>query len=219
MRSWSFSCQAAHNKFINCYYNYYTNYSFSYLLTFILVGHFLSKLWHDIRAVFSHVYLKSFLQKTARISCSTYTCVLSCFVGFLFPSIWPFSYKRAYICAQKVYLYALETSMCICGHRKVVAYDSSPNYTVSKKPLHVRWSWKVTSVWIKDGRSGRVNFEQGLVRIHCPHSSGGCWPPDNGFVGIRGLSLKRLCTPFHKCWPKQRSIQLEINVRQTKHNS
>ena len=26
----------------------------------------------------------------------TYTCLLSCFVGFLFPSIWPFSYKRAY---------------------------------------------------------------------------------------------------------------------------
>ena len=32
---------------------------------------------------------------------ATYTCVLSCFVGFLFPSISPFSYKRAYICAQK----------------------------------------------------------------------------------------------------------------------
>ena len=88
-----------------------------------------------------------------------------------------------------------------------------------QKPLHVRWSWKVTSVWIKHGRNGRVNFEQDLVLIHCPHSSGGCWLPDNGFVGIRGLSLERLCTLFHKCWPKQRSIQLEISVRQAKHDS
>ena len=38
-----------------------------------------------------------------------------------------------------------------------------------QKPLHVRWSWKVTSVWIKHGRNGRVNFEQSLVLIHCPH--------------------------------------------------
>ena len=33
----------------------------------------------------------------------------------------------------------------------------------------------------------------------CPHSSGGCWLPDKGFVGIRGLSLERLCMLFHKC--------------------
>ena len=32
---------------------------------------------------------------------ATYTCVLSCFRRFLFPSIWPVSYKRVYICAQK----------------------------------------------------------------------------------------------------------------------
>ena len=128
MRSWSFSCQAAHNKFINCYYNYYTNYSFSYLLTFILVGHFLSKLWHDIRAVFSHVYLKSFLQKTARISCSTYTCVLSCFVGFLFPSIWPFSYKRAYICAQK--------SPYICVTNKHVVYGVTESRRIRGTELY-----------------------------------------------------------------------------------
>ena len=32
---------------------------------------------------------------------ATYTFVLSCFRGFLFPSIWPVSYKRVYICAQK----------------------------------------------------------------------------------------------------------------------
>ena len=48
----------------------------------------------------------------------TYTCVLPCFVGFLFPSTWPFSYKRAYICAQKSHIYALQTSVCIWGNRK-----------------------------------------------------------------------------------------------------
>ena len=33
-----------------------------------------------------------------------------------------------------------------------------------------------------------------FFNIHCPHSSGGCWFPNNGFVGIMicGLSLERL---------------------------
>ena len=79
--------------------------------------------------------------------------------------------------------------MCIWGHRKL-SYKRHRIIPFSKKLLHVRWSWKVTSVWIKHSR----NFEQGLVLIHCLHSSGGCWLPDNGFVGIRGLSLERLCT-------------------------
>ena len=70
------------------------------------------------------------------------------------------------------------------------------------------------------GRNGRVNFEQGLVLIHYPRSSGGCWLPDKGFVGIRGLSFERLCTLFsHECWLKQRWIQLEISVWQSKHDS
>ena len=61
-----------------------------------------SKLWNDIRAVFSHVYLQSFLLHDIRAFFATYTCVRSCFVGFLFPSIRPFSYKRAYICAPYI---------------------------------------------------------------------------------------------------------------------
>ena len=142
---------------------------------------FVSKLWHDIRAVFSHVYLRSFLQTRIYMR-----------------------YKQA--CG-------------IWGHRKS-SYKRAPNYTVSKK--RVRWSWKVTSVWIKHARNGRVNFVQDLVLIHCPHSSGCCWLPYNGFVGILWLPLERLCTLLHKCWPKQRSIQLEIpeiSVRQAKHDS
>ena len=146
---------------------------------------------------------------------ATYTCVLSCLVGFLFPSMWLYFLTNAHIYAhKKAHIYAFQTSMCIWGHRKS-SYKRHRIILFSKKLLHVRWSWKVTSVWTKNSR----NFEQGLVLIHCPHSSGGCWLPDNGFVGIRGLSLERLCTLFHKCWPKQRSIQLEISVRQAKHDS
>ena len=139
---------------------------------------------------------------------ATYTCVLSYFVGFLFPSIWPFSYKCAYIIMRT------KKSMCIWGHKKS-SYKRHRIIPFSKKLLHVRWSWKVTAVWIKHSR----NFEQGLVLIHCLHSSGGCWLPDNGFVGIRGLSLERLCTLFDECWPKQRSIQFEMSVWQAKHDS
>ena len=70
------------------------------------------KLWHDIR-----LYVRFFPTYTCNHSwytiyvrffaTYTYTCVLSRFVGFFFPSIWPFSCKRAYICAQK--------SSYICG--------------------------------------------------------------------------------------------------------
>ena len=147
----------------------------------------------------------------AIIPATRYTCVL-------FPSIWPFSYKRAYICAQKTPIYKRYKQACVYGvteSRRIRCTELDRQ----QKPVHVRWSWKIASAWIKHGRNGRVNFEQGLVLIHCPHSSGGCWLPDNGFVGIRGLSLERLCTLFHECWPKQRSIQLEISVRRAKHDS
>ena len=142
---------------------------------------------------------------------TTYTCFLliSCFVGFLFPScIWPFSYKHAYICARKKPIY-MRYKQGVYGITESCRIRGTELYR-QQNPLHVRWNWKVTSVWIKHGHNDRVNFARGLVLIHCPHSSSGCWLPDNEFVGIRGLSLERLCTLFHKCWPKQRSIQLEI---------
>ena len=63
---------------------------------------FVSKLWHDIRAIFFPRILA--IIPATRYRCvffATYTWVLSCFVGFLSPSIWPFSYKHAYISAQK----------------------------------------------------------------------------------------------------------------------
>ena len=157
---------------------------------------FVSKLWHDIRAVFptytcNHscytIYVRFFV---------TYTCVL-------FPSIWPFSYKRAYICAQK--------SPYICGTNRHVVYGVTESRRIrgtelyrQQKPLHVRWSWKVTSVWIKHGRNGRVNFEVPRQRI--------CWNP---WI----VSWETDCTLFHECWPKQRSFQLEVSVWQAKHDS
>ena len=178
------------------------------------------------------IYARFFLTYSCNHSCNmiyvrffvTYTCVfLLC------------GYKRAYTCAQKSpYIcvtnkhvvfgvtcnHSCYKQACgIWGHRKWSYTEESPNYTVSKKTLHVRWSWKVTLVWINHGCNGRVNFKQGLVLTHCPHSSDGCWLPDNELVGIRGLSLERLCTLFHECWPKQWSIQLKISVWQAKRNS
>ena len=162
----------------------------------------------------------------AIIPATRYTCLFLPRILAFFPTLWGF-YSQVYdhfltnahiYAHKKAHIYAFQTSMCIWGHRKS-SYKRHRIILFSKKLLHVRWSWKVTSVWIKHGRNGRVNFEQDLVLIHCPHSSGGCWLPDNGFVGIRGLSLERLCTLFHKCWPKQRSIQLEMSVWQAKHDS
>ena len=102
---------------------------------------FVSKLWHDIRAVFP-----------------TYTCVLSCSVGFLFPSICLFSYKRAYICAPKKAIYMVYKQTCIWGHSRST-YKRHQNCTIGNKPLHVRWSREVTSVWIKHGRNGHIDFK------------------------------------------------------------
>ena len=169
---------------------------------------FVSKLWHDIHAIFSHLYLQSFLLDDIRaFFCHVYLC------SFLLCG-----YRHAYICAQK--------SPYICVTNKHVVYGVTESRRIrgtelyrQQKKLHVRWSWKVTLVWINHGCNGRVNFEQGLVLIHCHHSSDGIWLPDNEFVGIRGLSLERLCTLFHECWPKQWSIQLEISVWQAKRDS
>ena len=82
---------------------------------------FVSKLWHDIRAVFptytcNHscytIYVRFFV---------TYTCVL-------FPSIWPFSYKRAYICAQK--------SPYICVTNKHVVYGVTESRRIRGTELY-----------------------------------------------------------------------------------
>ena len=73
---------------------------------------------YDIRAFFCHVYLCSFLLCWVLIS--KYMTI--------------FLQTRIYMRTKKAHIYVLQTSMCICGHRKL-SY-----YTVSKKPIHVRWS-------------------------------------------------------------------------------
>ena len=59
---------------------------------------------------------------------ATYTCILSCFVVFLFPSIWPFSYKREYICAQK--------SPDICVTNKDVVYGVTESRRIRGTELY-----------------------------------------------------------------------------------
>lgn len=143
---------------------------------------------------------------------ATYTCNRSCSVGFFpkYVSIF-FSYIRStqtyvkqtrmYLRTTRAHIHVLQTSMCIWGHSRS-SYKRHRIIPPAINLLHVPWRWKVTSDWIKLGHNGRVNFGQGLVLIHCPHSSGGCWLPNNEFVGICGLSLERLWTLLPKCWPK-----------------
>ena len=76
---------------------------------------FVSKLWHDIRAFFSHVYLPSFL-----------------LCGVFISKIWPFSYKRAYICAQKSPYICVTNKHVYMGLQKVVVWET-PNYIPSAK--------------------------------------------------------------------------------------
>ena len=150
-----------------------------------------------------------------------YTCGFShvylCTCVFIPKYMTIFLQTRIYMRTKKKAIYIYKQA-CVCGVTESRRIRGTELYR-QQNPLHVRWSCKVTSHWIKHGRNGRVNFGQGLVLIHCPHSRSGCWLPDNGFVRIRGLSLETLCTLFHECWPKQRSIQLEMSVWQAKHDS
>ena len=99
--------------------------------------------------------------------------------------------KNPYICVtNKHVVYGVTESRRVRG---------TELYHQQKNPLctmKLKSNFSLNQAWPNDRT---VNFEQGLVLIHCPHSSGGCWLPDNGFVGIRGLSLERLCTLFHEC--------------------
>ena len=86
-----------------------------------MVGHLFKKLWHDIRAVFSHVYLQSFLLH------DIHAFFLSRIFAF-FPALWGF-YSQVYdhfltnahiYAHKKVHIYVLQTSMWYMGSQKVV---------------------------------------------------------------------------------------------------
>ena len=176
---------------------------------FIYGRSFVSKLWHDIRAVFFHVYVQSFLIHDIRAF--FWHVYLRSFplCGVFIPKYMTiFLQTRIYMRTKKP-IYMRYKQACAYGVTESRRIRGIELYRQQKSP-----SFRME---LKSNVS--LNLEQGLFLIHCPHSSGGCWLPDNGFVGIRRLSLERLCTLFHECWPKQRSIQLEMSVWQAEHDS
>ena len=108
---------------------------------------FVSKLWHDIRAVFSHVFLQSFPLWSAicfkimtRYMCgffprilaiipaTRYTCVFLPRILAFFPALWGF-YSQVYdhfltnahiYAHKKAHIYVLQTSMWYMRSQKVV---------------------------------------------------------------------------------------------------
>ena len=87
-----------------------------------------SKLWHDIRAVFFPTYTCNHSCYTIYVRFSvTYTCVL-------FPSIWPFSYKRAYICAQKIPYICATTKHVVYGVTESRRIRGTELYRQQKSP-------------------------------------------------------------------------------------
>ena len=124
----------------------------------------------------------------AIIPATRYTCV------FL-PRILTFFLTNAHIYAHKKA--HIKQACGIWGHRKS-SYKRHRIIPSAKTPsctMELRGNFGLNQSWLQWPRY----FERGLVLIHCPHSSDGCWLPDNEFVGIRGLSLERLFTLFHEC--------------------
>ena len=95
------------------------------------------------------IYVRFFPTYTCNHSCytiyvrffATYTWVLSCFVAFSFPGIWPFSYKRVYICAQKSphicvtnkhVVYGVTESRCVRG-TELYRQQKTPSCTMALK--------------------------------------------------------------------------------------
>ena len=98
---------------------------------------FVSKLGHDMRVVFSHVYLQSFLLHHIHVF------FLPHILAF-FPALWGFYSQvcdhfltNVHIYAhKKAHIYAFQTSMCLWGHRKS-SYKRHRIILFSKKLLHV----------------------------------------------------------------------------------
>ena len=131
----------------------------------------------------------------AIIPATRYTCVfLSRILAFYSQVYDIFLQTRIYMRTKKPIYMRYKQACGICSRRKssckrhrIIPSEKTPSCAMELKSNLVR---------IKHGCNTCVSFEQDLVLIHYPHSSGGCWLPDNGFVGIRGLSLERLCTGY-----------------------
>ena len=127
------------------------------------------------------IYVRFFPTYTCNHFCYTiYVRFLSRILAF-YSQVYDHFLTNAHIYAHKKAHMRYKQACGIWGHRKL-SYKTHRIIPSTKNPFMY---------------DGRVNFEQGLVLIHYPHSSDGCWLPDNEFVGIyiRGLSLERLCTP------------------------
>ena len=133
---------------------------------------FVSKLWHDIRALFPtytcnhscytiyvrffcHVYLRSFL-----------------LCGVFIPKYMTiFLQTRIYMRTKKVHIYALQTSMCIwvIESRRIRGTESYRQQKTPSGTIELKSNFSWNQAW---PQWPRYNFEQGLVLIHCPHSRG-----------------------------------------------
>ena len=91
------------------------------------------------------IYVRFFPRILAIIPATRCTCVFLARIYAFFPALWGF-YSQVYdhfltnahiYAHKKAHIYALQTSMWYMGSQKVVVYEA-PNYTASKKPLHVR---------------------------------------------------------------------------------
>ena len=131
----------------------------------------------------------------AIIPATRYTCVFLSRILAFFPSLWV--QTHIYMRTKKLIYMRYKQACGIWGHRKS-SYKRHRIIPSAKTPsctMELRGNFGLNQSWLQWPRY----FEQGLVLIHCPHSSDGCWFPDNEFVGIRGLSLERLFTLFHEC--------------------
>ena len=102
---------------------------------------FVWKLWYDIRAVFSHVYLQSFLLHDIRVFFWHVYLHSFLFYGVFSPKYMTiFLQTRIYMCSKKANIYALQTSMCIWGQRKssykwhwIIPSQKDPSCTMELK--------------------------------------------------------------------------------------
>ena len=82
----------------------------------------------------------------------------------------------------------LQTMMCIWGHRK--SSYKRHQIILSAKNSFMSMELKSNFSLNQARPQWLCNFRARFGLIHCPHSSGGCRLPDNGFLGIHGFLLR-----------------------------
>ena len=115
-------------------------------------------LLHGFKSMVGHlfqnydtIYVRFFPTYTCNHSCYTiyvrffvtYTCVL-------FPSIWPFSYKRAYICAQKSPFVCVTNKHVVCGVTESRRIRGTELYRQEKTPsctMELKSNFSLNQAW------------------------------------------------------------------------